>query len=286
MSDPNDPATWIVSGERLRDEMLAFMDRGFRTFQARRVDGKPKPNDPEFDPFWKEVRELRIAVGKWFNSVHARFGSSVLDSAQSLNDIASGVRTSLDMWWRPTGPPTAPKCAGSDELVEAMNAALDLLQTVPEPSGSAESPVNVAQPATVIFQPNTALLIMAIDPAKPELEDVLNAYREVCENFGITARRADDIEHQDVITEVILDAIRKSEFLIADLTGERPNVYYEVGYAHAIGKRPILFRTEGTRLHFDLALYNVPAYKNVTGLKQSLTARLEALTGRKPKKRK
>jgi hypothetical protein len=53
---------------------------------------------------------------------------------------------------------------------------------------------------------------MWMDPAKPDLQDVANAFKEVCAKFGIQAKRADDVEHQDVITSVILDHIRRSEF--------------------------------------------------------------------------
>lgn len=129
---------------------------------------------------------------------------------------------------------------------------------------------------------DTVFVLMAMDPDNPELEDVYQTIKQVCATFGVNAYRADEIEHQDRITDLILSEIKSCEFLIADLTHERPNVYYEIGYAHALNKRPILYRKAGTRLHFDLSVHNVPEYKNMTELKAILKRRLEAILGRSP----
>ncbi len=130
---------------------------------------------------------------------------------------------------------------------------------------------------------NTAFIIMPIDPSKPDLIDVLNSIKETCSKFGISAVRADEIEHQQQITDVVLRQIRECEFLIADLSLERPNVYYEIGYAHAIGKRPILIRKKGTQLHFDLSVHNVREFENVTELKKKLESYFEEVIGGRTK---
>ncbi len=129
---------------------------------------------------------------------------------------------------------------------------------------------------------NTAFIIMSMDAGDPMLEDVSNGIKDVCKMFGVTAKRSDDFEHSGRITDLILRLIRTSDILIADVTGERPNVYYEIGYAHALNKKPIVYRRAGTRLHFDLSVHNVPEYTNVSDLKHKLERRLEAVLGRSP----
>jgi hypothetical protein len=172
-----------------------------------------------------------------------------------------------------------------EDAKRGMTFALDLIKSVPLPQfqqAYTYAP-QTSSPASA-FQPNTAFILMWMDRKRPDLEDVLDGIKSVCSAFGIHALRADEIQHEGAITEEVLNHIRSAEFLIADLTGERPNVYYEVGYAHAIGKRPILFRREDVHLHFDLSVHNVPEYKNVAELKALLRKRLEAMTGKKPHK--
>jgi nucleoside 2-deoxyribosyltransferase len=125
--------------------------------------------------------------------------------------------------------------------------------------------------------------MMWMDKSQPELVDVSDAVKQVFAQFDVHAIRADDVEHEGLITSRILSEITTAEFCFADLSGARPNVYYEVGYAHALARRVILYRKAGTGLHFDLAGYNCPEYTNLRDLKEKLTQRLRHLTNKEPK---
>ena len=138
-------------------------------------------------------------------------------------------------------------------------------------------PVSIGRRATPAYSANTAFLMMWNNKV---LDDVTDAAKEVFSDFGVIAQRADDIEHDGAITPQILAEIERSEFLFADLTGARPNVYYEIGFAHALGKRGILCRKSGTEVHFDLAGHNCPEYDNLKDLKAMLRKRFESITGR------
>lgn len=165
------------------------------------------------------------------------------------------------------------------DCVQTLGAVLRLIeasnQDLPLSAVSASLP-----PAK--YRAGTAFIMMWMDPKHPELTDVADAVRTVFRSFEIRAVRADDIEHEGLITDRVLNEIRTAEFLFADLSGMRPNVYYEVGYAHALGKRVILFRKAGTGVHFDLAGYNCPEYENLRDLKEKLSRRLVSITNRNP----
>ena len=164
----------------------------------------------------------------------------------------------------------------SKRFDQASTEILDLIDLL-SPTDTVQSPSS----DTSSYRPNTAFIMMAIDDSKPELEDVKNGIKEVFKEFGIDAITADEIEHDGAITDRILNEIESSEFLIADLTHERPNVYYEIGHAHARTKRVILFRKKDTALHFDVAHRNCPEYENTTELKTRLRNRLEAITNKR-----
>jgi hypothetical protein len=77
---------------------------------------------------------------------------------------------------------------------------------------------------------------------------------------GYEVIRADDIRNQQNILKDVLSGLAESDLVIADLTGSNPNVYYELGLAHAFEKRVILLTQHVDELPFDLRSYRVIPY--------------------------
>ena len=138
-------------------------------------------------------------------------------------DIVLGVRPAGSSEDRRLMPRTA--IAEIDDALDQVLRRLKVLRAQAEAEAAGESSPSRVHPAaqSLGIRPGTAFIMMMIDPGKPELEDVKRAIQEECARFRIHATRADEIEHSGEITQLILDEIRTSEFLVADLTCPLPD---------------------------------------------------------------
>ena len=50
----------------------------------------------------------------------------------------------------------------------------------------------------------------------------------------------------------VWDSIRRSKYVIADVTAANPNVMYELGLAHAAGRTPLLISQNMKKIPFDI----------------------------------
>lgn len=99
--------------------------------------------------------------------------------------------------------------------------------------------------------------------------------KPIIKSNGYYSVRIDEIQDSGRITDQIVEEISKSEVVLADLSGERPNCYYEAGFAHALGKEMIFTIKKGTPIHFDLSAYRFIEWGTEQELRQRLKARFK-----------
>ena len=161
-----------------------------------------------------------------------------------------------------------------DPTFQANDCTKDILSKIKKSSSSA---------------PTTSLLQKAFQPPKQQAfvvmkfgDEILDSayksvYKPVLKRFGLTCVRIDEIPDSGKISDQILEAIAESKYIIADLSGARPNCYYEAGFAHALGKEIILAIKDGEAAHFDLQGHRFIQWKTESDLKKKVTQRLRAL---------
>lgn len=100
--------------------------------------------------------------------------------------------------------------------------------------------------------------------------------RPVCESYGYKVVRGDDFHTSGQIMDDVTQSIRSAALIIADVTPDNANVFYEVGFAHAIGKPTILLSDRRReRLPFDISGFRTLFYDNTIGGKAVVESRLK-----------
>jgi len=113
-------------------------------------------------------------------------------------------------------------------------------------------------------------------------------YREViqrqAEAAGFDVVRIDEKAGPGVIFQDIQREIEQAEIVIAEITPANPNVFYELGYAHALGKPTILLAQRDSELPFDIRSFRVVFYNDTIGgkveVERSLRRHLEAIAAK------
>ncbi len=81
-------------------------------------------------------------------------------------------------------------------------------------------------------------------PFRPELNFFfLYLKRHLEEKFGLTVERGDARVLTKPLMDKIRDQILRADLVIGDISGNNPNVFYELGLAHANGKA-VIFMTQ------------------------------------------
>lgn len=122
---------------------------------------------------------------------------------------------------------------------------------------------------------NYVFVIMSFDPKYDKTYEAIVTGGKLVRDYDLTVERVSEHKGDYIITERIERSINRSEIIICDVSEKSPNVYYELGFARAKGKKIILTAKEGTILPFDVRQYHTNFYKDEFSLQRIIRDELE-----------
>ncbi|QVI75552.1 hypothetical protein [Pseudomonas syringae] len=97
---------------------------------------------------------------------------------------------------------------------------------------------------------------------------------EAANALGLEVQRGDEKASGGDIFNQILKAIISARVIVANITGRNPNVFYELGIAHALNKPVILVCEQGNDVPFDLQSKRIVFFDTTEELKMGITKAL------------
>lgn len=124
-------------------------------------------------------------------------------------------------------------------------------------------------------------------PFSEDFRLTYEAIRRACGRLGLRAVRADDIWEHATFIQDIFGLIYCSRIIVVDFSGKNPNVMYETGIAHTLGKQVVPLTRSIEDVPSDLRHHRALRYlantEGLATLEDALTLRLSTMTGREPR---
>lgn len=207
------------------------------------------------DPDFQNIRNVvRSRLGKFERMAY------IIQFDASNSDVEAMLRENLHVISIPTDS-RASKDSTLAKLFSEIQKSIDARQGMQFRTArpdvfedvTAETLKATAESADVSsLLTSSSNLCFVMTPSKPPDMVYRKLIRPVVEQFGLTVLRADELYSPGSIPEQIRTAIQQARLCVADLSDRNPNVLYEVGIAHTLGKPTVLLTTDAEDIPFDL----------------------------------
>jgi hypothetical protein len=125
-------------------------------------------------------------------------------------------------------------------------------------------------------------LISVMMPFDHSFQHVYSTIRSAAESSGLRCMRADDLWENSTVVQDVFSLIFHSFIVVCDFTQKNPNVFYEAGIAHTLGKHVVPITQSADDIPFDLRHHRFAKYLNnnegLSTLKGELVGRFRTLT--------
>ena len=126
-------------------------------------------------------------------------------------------------------------------------------------------------------------LLSVMMPFSAEFSKTYTVIKAAGNDIGLRCQRADDIWDQPEVIQDVFSLIYRSRVVVCDFTGRNPNVFYEAGIAHTLGKTVIPIVQNAEDIPFDLRHFRYIKYHDNNegreALKSELSRKLKLLVG-------
>lgn len=113
-------------------------------------------------------------------------------------------------------------------------------------------------------------LAFVLTPFNDKYEDQYIAIKSVAIELGFKCTRGDDsIVSTNILTHII-EQLSRARIVIANISGRNPNVFYELGIAHALGKSVLIVSESLADIPFDVNSSRILAFDNEKDLSKKL----------------
>lgn len=113
-------------------------------------------------------------------------------------------------------------------------------------------------------------LVFVLTPFNDQFDQPYEAVRAACDDLGLTCVRGDEQLIEGDLLPHIIRTMATARTVIANIDGRNPNVFYELGLAHSMGKPTIIMTSSISEVPFDLRSKKLVAWKDPTELRDKI----------------